>query len=98
MSWPAPAQAAGAGAAVGLPPGVTGGLPGSLPGRDGPIREGGMVTGAGMLPGDPGELSRQVPVGRLGTPGEVAGLAMAMLRNGYLTSQVVSLDGGRHPR
>jgi 3-oxoacyl-[acyl-carrier protein] reductase len=57
-----------------------------------------LVTGTGMLPGDPGELSRQVPVGRLGTPGEVADLAMAMLRNGYLTSQVVSLDGGMHPR
>ena len=57
-----------------------------------------LVTVTGMLPGDPGELSRQVPVGRLGTPGEVADLALAMLRNGYLTSQVVSVDGGMHPR
>ena len=57
-----------------------------------------LVAGTGMLPGDPGELSRSVPVGRLGTPGEVADLAMAMLRNGYLTSQVVSVDGGLHPR
>ena len=57
-----------------------------------------LVAGTGMLPGDPGELGRQVPVGLPGSPGEVADLAMAMLRNGYLTSQVVSLDGGMHPR
>jgi 3-oxoacyl-[acyl-carrier protein] reductase len=39
-----------------------------------------------------------VPVGRLGRPVEVADLAMAILRNPYLTSQVVSLDGGMYPR
>jgi 3-oxoacyl-[acyl-carrier protein] reductase len=38
-----------------------------------------------------------VPVGRLGTPREVSDLALAMLRNGYLTNQVVSVDGGIHP-
>ena len=51
-----------------------------------------------MLPGDPGELSARVPVRRLGRPEEVADLALAMLRNGYLTNQVVALDGGLHPR
>ena len=39
-----------------------------------------------------------MPVGRLGTPAEVADLALAMLRNGYMTNQVVSIDGGMHPR
>jgi 3-oxoacyl-[acyl-carrier protein] reductase len=39
-----------------------------------------------------------VPVGRLGQPDEVADLALAMLRNRYLTNQVVSLDGGIYPR
>ena len=29
---------------------------------------------------------------------EVADLAVAMLRNGYLNSQVVSVDGGMYPR
>jgi 3-oxoacyl-[acyl-carrier protein] reductase len=36
-------------------------------------------------------------VGRLGTPGEVADLAVALIRNGYVTNQVVSVDGGIHP-
>jgi 3-oxoacyl-[acyl-carrier protein] reductase len=57
-----------------------------------------LIEETGMLPGDPGELSKAVPVGRLGTPAEVADLALAMLRNGYLTSKVVMLDGGLHPR
>jgi 3-oxoacyl-[acyl-carrier protein] reductase len=29
---------------------------------------------------------------------EVADLALAMLRNAYLTNQVISLDGGMYPR
>jgi 3-oxoacyl-[acyl-carrier protein] reductase len=57
-----------------------------------------LITETGMLPGDPEELRNRVPVGRLGQPDEVADLAMAILRNPYMTSQVVSLDGGMHPR
>ena len=57
-----------------------------------------LVTETGMLPGDPEDLRRRVPVGRLGRPEEVADLALAMLRNAYLTNQVVSLDGGMYPR
>jgi 3-oxoacyl-[acyl-carrier protein] reductase len=57
-----------------------------------------LVEDTAMLPGDPGELTKAVPVGRLGKPAEVADLALAMLRNGYLTSKVVMLDGGIHPR
>jgi 3-oxoacyl-[acyl-carrier protein] reductase len=56
-----------------------------------------LIEETGMLPGDPGQLSERVPVGRLGTPREVSDLALAMLRNGYLTNQVVSVDGGIHP-
>jgi len=48
--------------------------------------------------GDVAALSTKVPVGRLGTPAEVADMALAMLRNAYLTNQVVLLDGGMHPR
>jgi 3-oxoacyl-[acyl-carrier protein] reductase len=47
--------------------------------------------------GDVEELARKVPVGRLGTPAEVADMALAMLRNAYMTNQVVLLDGGMHP-
>ena len=39
----------------------------------------------------------RVPVGRLGRPDEVAGLMLAILRNGYVTNQVISIDGGMYP-
>jgi 3-oxoacyl-[acyl-carrier protein] reductase len=51
-----------------------------------------------MLPGTSEELRARVPVGRLGTPEEVADLALAVLRNGYLTNQVFTLDGGIYSR
>jgi 3-oxoacyl-[acyl-carrier protein] reductase len=57
-----------------------------------------LITDTAMLPGEPDELRQRVPVGRLGRPDEVADLALAMLRNPYLTNQVVSLDGGMYPR
>jgi 3-oxoacyl-[acyl-carrier protein] reductase len=57
-----------------------------------------LITETGMLPGEPDELRDHVPVGRLGRPDEVADLALAILRNPYLTNQVISLDGGMHPR
>jgi len=50
-----------------------------------------------MLPADPGELSRLVPVGRLGKPAEIAGAAMALMSNDYLTNQSLLVDGGMHP-
>jgi 3-oxoacyl-[acyl-carrier protein] reductase len=53
-----------------------------------------LITGTDMLPGDPQELARLIPVGRLGTPDEVADLALAMLTNAYLTNKVFALDGG----
>ncbi|MFD0660689.1 SDR family NAD(P)-dependent oxidoreductase [Thermocatellispora tengchongensis] len=56
-----------------------------------------LIEDTRMLPaGGPGP--RALPVGRYGRPEEVADLAMAVLRNGYLTNQVLSLDGGAHPR
>jgi 3-oxoacyl-[acyl-carrier protein] reductase len=59
-----------------------------------------LIGGTGMLPRDPGtgEMPVQIPVGRIGRPEEVADMAMAMLRNGYLTNKVVTLDGGLLPR
>jgi 3-oxoacyl-[acyl-carrier protein] reductase len=56
-----------------------------------------LVEGTGMLPGDPGGLAERIPVRRLGRPEEIADMAVAMLRNAYLTNQVVSVDGGMHP-
>ena len=57
-----------------------------------------LIEDTGMLPGDPGDLAARIPVGRVGRPDEVADLALAVLRNGYMTSQVVGLDGGLYPR
>ena len=57
-----------------------------------------LIEQTNMLPGDPGRLAASIPIGRLGTPDEIADLALAMLRNGYLTGKVVAADGGLHPR
>jgi 3-oxoacyl-[acyl-carrier protein] reductase len=57
-----------------------------------------LIQDTDMLPGDPGDLAERIPVGRLGTPGEVADLTMAVLRNGYVTNTIVSIDGGMYPR
>jgi 3-oxoacyl-[acyl-carrier protein] reductase len=56
-----------------------------------------LVEETEMLPADPGELSRLVPVGRLGKPAEIAGAAMALMSNDYLTNQSLLVDGGMHP-
>jgi len=53
-----------------------------------------------MMPKDPGlrdQLAASRAVGRLGRPEEVADLVAAVVRNGYLTSQSIVLDGGSHP-
>jgi 3-oxoacyl-[acyl-carrier protein] reductase len=57
-----------------------------------------LIERTGMLPGASAELAQRIPVGRLGTPEEVADLALAILRNGYLTNQVFTLDGGIYSR
>lgn len=58
-----------------------------------------LIGGTGMVPGRPEDRKRlPIPVGRLGTPEEVADLTLAVLRNGYITNQVISVDGGVHPR
>jgi 3-oxoacyl-[acyl-carrier protein] reductase len=58
-----------------------------------------FIAGTRMLPENPHDpaVPLPIPVGRLGTPEEVADFALAMLRNGYLTNKVIGLDGGLHP-
>ena len=59
----------------------------------------GAIGQTRILPVDEsGQPPVAIPVGRVGTPAEVADLALAMLLNGYLTSKVVTLDGGLTPR
>ena len=57
-----------------------------------------LIEDTAILPGDPAELAKRIPAGRLGTPDEVADLALAVLRNGYLSNQVIGIDGAMHPR
>jgi 3-oxoacyl-[acyl-carrier protein] reductase len=54
-----------------------------------------------MRPRDPAARERfaaMIPGGRRGRPAEVADLVLAVIRNGYLTGQTLSVDGGSHPR
>jgi 3-oxoacyl-[acyl-carrier protein] reductase len=57
-----------------------------------------LIDDTGMVLGEPHELAARIPVGRLGTPAEVADLTVAVLANGYVINQVISVDGGIHPR
>jgi 3-oxoacyl-[acyl-carrier protein] reductase len=57
-----------------------------------------LIADTGILPGDPDQLAANIPVGRLGTTAEVAKLTVAVLQNDYITNQVISIDGGIHPR
>jgi 3-oxoacyl-[acyl-carrier protein] reductase len=58
-----------------------------------------LIEQTRMLPTAPdGAPAIPIPVGRYGHPDEVADLAITVLRNGYLTNQVLSLDGGIYPR
>ena len=37
-----------------------------------------------------------VPVGRFGTTEEIAGVALMLVRNGYITGQTININGGRY--
>jgi 3-oxoacyl-[acyl-carrier protein] reductase len=57
------------------------------------IGETGMIPDEKFLEGTPGDV-RNIPVGRLGTPGEVANVVLMFCQTGYLTGQSVLLSGG----
>lgn len=57
------------------------------------IGDTGMVPDAKAVQGTPGDVSN-IPVGRLGTPQEVANLVTMCARTGYLTGQSMLLSGG----
>jgi len=49
-----------------------------------------QVLGTDTLEG----LAREIPLGRLGRPEEVADMVLALVENLYVTGQVVTVDGG----
>jgi 3-oxoacyl-[acyl-carrier protein] reductase len=59
-----------------------------------------LVGATKMFPAnlDTGVPPVPIPVGRVGRPDEIADMAIAMLRNGYLTNKVITVDGGIVPR
>lgn len=57
------------------------------------IGETGMIPDAKFLEGTPGDV-RNIPVGRLGVPQEVANVVTMLCKTGYLTGQSIVLSGG----
>jgi 3-oxoacyl-[acyl-carrier protein] reductase len=39
---------------------------------------------------------KSTPIGRLGTPEEVAAVVVMLAANGYITGQTIFVNGGRH--
>jgi 3-oxoacyl-[acyl-carrier protein] reductase len=57
------------------------------------IGETGMIPDEKFVEGTPGDV-RNIPVGRLGTPAEVANVVLMFCQTGYMTGQSVLLGGG----
>lgn len=59
-----------------------------------------LVGETKMFPADleTGTPPVPIPVGRIGRPDEMADMAITMLRTGYLTDKVITVDGGLLPR
>jgi 3-oxoacyl-[acyl-carrier protein] reductase len=58
-----------------------------------------LIDGTRIIPAelDRTTLAKSIPVGRMGSTGEVAAMAMAMLQSPYLTNKVIAFDGGLAP-
>jgi 3-oxoacyl-[acyl-carrier protein] reductase len=46
--------------------------------------------------GLPGDTAQRIPVGRMGTPEEVAQAVVMVTANSYMTGQTVQVNGGLH--
>lgn len=67
------------------------------------IRVNGVAPGVVLLPEGCGEdvaerLRATTPLRRLGAPDDVAGAVVYLLEAGYVTGEVIKVDGGRHVR
>jgi pteridine reductase len=66
------------------------------------VRVNGVAPGAilwpeqGMTPATQKSITAQVPLGRCGEPGDIAGCVLYLVRDaGYVTGQIIAVDGGR---
>lgn len=50
-----------------------------------------------MIRGNPTIKAELLPVGRFGTPEEVADVALTIVRNGFITGQTFNVNGGWYP-
>ncbi|CAJ2511776.1 Uu.00g074010.m01.CDS01 [Anthostomella pinea] len=57
------------------------------------IGETGLIPDASSVEGTPGDV-KNIPVGRLGTPQECAGVVTMLCKTGYMTGQSILLSGG----
>jgi 3-oxoacyl-[acyl-carrier protein] reductase len=57
-----------------------------------------LIKQTKMLPGSSEELANKIPMGRLGTPKEVAETVLWMVKTQYVTNKVIGVDGGMFPQ
>jgi pteridine reductase len=67
------------------------------------VRVNGIAPGAVLLPDDWNEsdaakLRESTPLRRLGSPDDVVGAMLYLLRADYVTGEIIIVDGGRHVR
>ncbi|MCJ1443503.1 MAG: hypothetical protein MMC23_004001 [Stictis urceolatum] len=53
-----------------------------------------LIEETTMLPGGNEELTKKIPLRRLGKPIEIADTVVWMVKTGYLTNKVIPVDGG----
>jgi len=63
--------------------------------QPGPVKSDMLATALNLAGED---ILRQIPLGRYGTPGEIARLAVFLLseQNSYITGSAINIDGGYH--
>jgi len=53
-----------------------------------------LIRDTKMFPGNYEELAKKIPLGRLGTPDEIAETVVWMVKTSYVTNKVFGVDGG----
>ncbi|KAF2279571.1 3-oxoacyl-reductase [Westerdykella ornata] len=57
-----------------------------------------LIERTKMLPEQSMELTKRIPMGRLGTPEEVAETVFWMLKTAFVTNKIIGVDGGLFPQ